>query len=95
MKLTFSAKVFEWRGPAPFYFVRVPDKQALEIKEISKELSYGWGVVPCHVTIGKTREYTSLFPKDGGYLVPLKQNLRKPNGIEVGQVVKLELEFAL
>jgi hypothetical protein len=95
LKLVFSAEVFEWRGPAPFIFARVPDKEATQIKEISKIITYGWGVIPCTVTIGKTSTTTSLFPKDGGYLVPIKLALSKPEKIELGQTIKLELEMNL
>lgn len=95
MKLVFSAEVFEWRGPAPFIFARVSDKEAMQIKEISKIITYGWGVIPCTVTIGKTSTTTSLFPKDGGYLVPIKLALSKPEKIELGQTIKLELEMNL
>jgi hypothetical protein len=95
LKLVFSAEVFEWRGPAPFIFARVPDKEAKQIKEISKIITYGWGVIPCTVSIGKTSTQTSLFPKDGGYLVPIKLALSKPEKIELGQTIKLELEINL
>lgn len=75
---TFDAVVFEWRGPAPYYFVRVPDDVAEEIRLLAPTLTYGWGVIPATVTIGSTTVTTSLFPKDGGYLVPLKDALRRP-----------------
>jgi len=74
-------------------FAKVPDKQAEQIKEVSEMLTYGWGVIPCTVTIGKTSATTSLFPKDGGYLVPIKVALSKPENIGLGQSVKIQLEF--
>lgn len=76
-------------------FAKIPDKQAEQIKEISKMLTYGWGVIPCTVTIGKTSATTSLFPKDGGYLVPIKVALSKPEQIAFGQSVKITLEMAV
>jgi len=95
MQLTFSGDVFEWRGPAPFYFVAVPDAESAEIKQISSLVSYGWGVIPVSVRIGKTEITTSLFPKQGKYLVPLKDVLRKPEGIVVGQTVQITLTIAV
>lgn len=74
-------------------FAKVPDNEAQQIKEISKMLTYGWGVIPCMVTIGKTTEKTSLFPKDGGYLVPIKVALSKPEGLAIGQNIKITLSF--
>ncbi|MFM6963693.1 MAG: DUF1905 domain-containing protein, partial [Micrococcales bacterium] len=78
MQLKFSGGIFEWRGPAPFYFVRVADAQAAKIKAVAAQVTYGWGVIPCSVKIGKTTFETSLFPKDGGYLVPIKNVVRLP-----------------
>jgi len=74
-------------------FAKVPDKEAQQLKEVSKMLTYGWGVIPCTVTIGKTSATTSLFPKDGGYLVPIKVALSKPENIGLGQSVKIQLDF--
>jgi len=74
-------------------FAKVPDKQAQQIKEVSKMLTYGWGVIPCTVTIGKTSVTTSLFPKDGGYLVPIKVAMRTAECITYGQQIKLNLTF--
>ena len=50
-------------------------------------MSYGWGVIPVTVRIGGTTWTTSLFPKDGGYLVPLKDRVRAAEGIEQGDIV--------
>lgn len=87
--------MFEWRGPAPFYFARVTDEVAAEIKEVASIVTYGWGVIPATVTIGKTSYTTSLFPKDGGYLVPLKDAVRKPEKIAVGDELRITLELAV
>ena len=83
--------MFEWRGPAPFYFVEVPPEECAEIKSVSHIVSYGWGVIPAKVKIGKTEITTSLFPKQGKYLVPIKDALRSPEAIGVGQNVKIVL----
>jgi hypothetical protein len=47
------------------------------------------------VLIGKTEITTSLFPKQGKYLVPLKDVLRKPEGIVVGQTLEITLTIAI
>lgn len=93
MQLTFSGTIFEWRGPAPHQFVKCPTNVATAIAEVSRTVSYGWGVIPCSVTIGKTTVTTSLFPKDGGYLVPIKVALRKPEDINIGDEVELTIEI--
>ena len=93
LNVEFTGDVFEWRGPSPFHFVRVPDDIATEIKLLAPTLTYGWGVIPTEVTIGSTTVTTSLFPKDGGYLVPIKDAVRRPESIALGDTVKLELRL--
>ena len=93
MNYEFESVVFEWRGPSPFYFARVPEDIAAEIALIAPTLTYGWGVIPATVTIGSTTVTTSLFPKDGGYLVPLKDALRKPEGVANGDFVEIDLSL--
>jgi len=93
MIIEFNGKIFHWRGPAPYLFVAVPEEQSRAIKAISGLVTYGWGVIPVHVRIGKTEFQTSLFPKDGRYLVPLKVIVRKAENLEEGDMVTLRLEI--
>lgn len=93
MNLKFSGEVIYWRGPAPFHFVAVPEAQAIKIKAEASRLTYGWGVIPATVKIGKTEFTTSLFPKNGGYLVPIKNVVRIPEKLEVGDVVNVALKL--
>ena len=92
MNFEFSGKIWFWKGPAPWFFVTVPEKQSLDIKAISGFVTYGWGVIPVHVRIGKTEFTTSLFPKDGRYLVPVKASVRKAEKLEEGNSVTIRLE---
>lgn len=91
MDLTFRSTVIEWRGPAPFLFAPVPDDVADLIAELAPSLTYGWGVIPAAVTIGRTRWTTSLFPKDGGYHVPLRAAERRVEGVGLGDEVEVTL----
>lgn len=84
MELEFSAIAIEWRGPAPFVFLPVPPDEAEIIAEMANELTYGWGVIPAQVTIGATVFTTSLFPRDGGYLLPLKVAVQRAEGVGIG-----------
>lgn len=95
VKLTFSGDMFEWRGPSPFYFVRVPDVEAARIAEVASMVTYGWGVIPVTISIGTTTVMTSLFPKDGGYLVPIKNSVRLPEKLSVGDLVNVTLSIAV
>lgn len=93
MELQFSGTIWHWRGPAPYYFVSVPDDQSQDVKDVANALTYGWGVIPVTVQVGDTEFGTSLFPKDGGYAVPLKAAVRKAEGIAEGDDITVRLTF--
>ena len=93
MIFEFTSTIIYWRGPAPWFFVAMPAKQSRELKAVSSLVTYGWGVIPVHVRIGKTEFTTSLFPKDGRYLVPIKASVRKAENIEKGDKVTVRLEI--
>lgn len=92
MTIEFHGKIWYWRGPAPWYFVTVPEVQSLDLKAISGFVTYGWGVIPVYVRIGKTEWKTSLFPKDGRYIVPLRASAREAENLDVGDDVTVRLE---
>ena len=92
MIIEFSGKILFWRGPAPWFFVTVPEEQSRDLKAISGFVTYGWGVIPVQARIGKTEFTTSLFPKDGLYLVPIKARVRKAENLEEGDNVTVQLE---
>lgn len=91
MDIEFDGEIWFWRGPAPWYFVTIPEAHSREIKAISSLVTYGWGVIPVRVQVGKTEWTTSLFPKDDLYLVPIRANVRKAEKLEEGDVVTLRL----
>jgi len=93
MEFSFTGIMIEWRGPAPFYYIVIPEKICEDIKAAANQLSYGWGVIPVSATIGKTTFTTSLFPKDGGYLLPVKNAVRIPEKLDLGQQVKVKLSL--
>ena len=91
MDLEFSGEVWFWRGPAPHHFVSVPDELCGGIESASALVTYGWGMVPVSVRMGASEWRTSLWPKDGGYIVPLKLAVRRAEGIGVGDTVTVRL----
>ena len=94
MQWQFDGEIFQWRGPAPFYFVATPDDVDAYLHDNIGELSYGWGCIPATVQVGATQETTALIPKDGVYLVPLKVRLRRAEQVEDGDVVQVRLVVA-
>jgi hypothetical protein len=92
MNIDFNGKIWFWKGPAPWYFVTIPAKQCRDLKAISGLVTYGWGMIPAHVRIGKTEWKTSMWPKDDGYIVPIKASVRKAENLEEGDTVTIRLE---
>ncbi len=84
---TFKGKIWLYPGEsANWHFCTVPKKQSSELKELYKGLTKGWGSLPVEVTIGKTTWNTSIFPdsKSGTYILPLKAQIRKKEGLYEG-----------
>lgn len=92
MTLHISGDVWYWKGPSPFYFLTVPDAEAKEIKAMEKLVTYGWGMIPVEATIGDTTWKTALWPKDGLYILPLKDKVRKAELLEEGANITAVLE---
>lgn len=91
VELVFSGEIWQWRGPAPYYFVTVPEEESLELQAVSTAVSYGWGMIPVRARIGATEWTTSLWPKDGRYVVPLKDAVRRAEGLDDGDTVTVRL----
>jgi hypothetical protein len=95
MEIEFDGDIWFWRGPAPWYFVTVPAEQSSDLKAILGIVTYGWGMIPVIARIGETEWTTSLFPKDGNYIVPIKISVRKAENLGEGDKVTLRLEVRL
>jgi Domain of unknown function (DUF1905) len=91
MNLEFSGDIWFWRGPSPFHFVTVPDEECGELAAASSLVTYGWGMIPVTAQIGDTEWTTSLFPKNGKYIVPLKNAVREAEDLDVGDQVTVSL----
>jgi len=92
MNFEFSSKIWYWKGPAPWYFVTVPMEQGHDLKAMSSFVTYGWGMIPARVRIGKTEWETALFAKDGSYVVPIRASIRKAEKLQEGDMVMVRLE---
>ena len=91
MELEFSGQLVEWRGPAPYHFVPLPIDAADLVDEVKAEVAY-WGVVPVQARIGETRFTTSMFPREETWFLPVKDAVRRAEGIALGDVVDVRLE---
>ncbi len=92
MECEFSGEVWHWRGPSPYHFVSVPRDDADAIHSVASSVTYGWGVIPVRVRVGGTTWRTSLFPKDGGYLLPIRDSVRRAEGIQLGDTIFVHLK---
>lgn len=93
MDLEVDGEIFFWRGPSPYHFVRVPDDEAAALKAASAAVTYGWGMIPVTARIGGTTWTTSLFPKDGRYLIPVKDAVRAGEALDLDDAVRVHLHI--
>jgi hypothetical protein len=93
--LEFRGEVILWKGPAPYLFVPVPEAESAEISAVASLVTYGWGVIPVAVRIGESTWTTSLFPRAGRYLVPIKVAIQKAESLEVGDPVTASVRITL
>jgi hypothetical protein len=93
--LSFAADVIHWRGPSPYFFVAVPAAESAELRRTVRAASYGWGMIPVAARLGDIAFTTSLFPRDGGYLLPLKDAVRRAANVTAGDRISVELTVRL
>jgi len=95
LDLEFGGEVVYWRGPSPFHFVAIPDDECRDIEAVSSLVTYGWGVIPVRAQVGATIWTTSLVPKKGRYLLPVRDAVRTAEEVEVGETVRVRLVIEL
>ena len=95
IELEFEGEVVHWRGPSPYHFVAVPEEASAEIAGVASLVTYGWGAIPATVNLGDTTWTTSLFPRHGAYLVPVRDRVRMAEGIELGDTVRVRMTLTL
>ena len=91
MEMEFAGELYYWRGPSPYHFITVPEEVCVGLRAVSAVVTYGWGMIPVKVRIGDSEFETSLFPKDGGYVLPIKDVVRKTEGLADGDTVAANL----
>ena len=94
--ITITSLLWIWKGEAAgrWYFVTVPEEQSAEIKAYALATPRGFGSVRVEVTIADVTWRTSVFPLNGGgYLLPIKADVRKKAGLAAGDEVTVELEL--
>lgn len=91
LELSFETEIFVWRGPAPYFFAPIPTDGADDVRRVARAASYGWGVIPVEAAIGDVVFTTSLFPRDGTYLLPLKDAVRHKANLTAGDRISVRM----
>lgn len=94
METRFRGELFEWRGPAPFYWVALSGASNDYVRAEAAEATYGWGAIPVRARIGATEWETSLLPKEGGYLLPVKRMVRDRERVALGDTITVDMSIA-
>ncbi|KQX20894.1 MULTISPECIES: DUF1905 domain-containing protein [unclassified Sphingomonas] len=76
-----------------WHFLTIDGQTSAEIRYAALGRSGGFGSIPVEVRIGATVWRTSIFPHrdSGGYILPIKADVRKREGIAAGDEVALSL----
>ena len=94
--ITVTSLLWIWKGEAAgrWHFITVPEEQSGEIKAHALGLPRGFGSVRVEARIGEVAWRTSVFPlNSGGYLLPVKAEVRKKADIAAGDEVTVRLEL--
>lgn len=91
----FTSKVIRWQGKAAWHFILLPEDMSEEINRWAGAMKGGWGSVPVEASIGTTSWRTSIFPdkKRGTFLLPLKAEVRRAEGVGDGDSVDVTLSL--
>jgi hypothetical protein len=87
--------IWNGEGTGSWHFLTIPEEQAGEFRAEAFGNRRGFGSVKVDAVIGDVRWRTSVFPASGGggYLLPVKADVRKRAGIAAGDEVTVSLEI--
>ena len=91
-----TAPLWLWTGGGGgnWYFVTVPEEQSGELRAEGLAARRGFGSVKVEATINGVTWRTSVFPqKSGGFLLPVKAQVRRDAGIAAGEDVTVKLNL--
>jgi len=94
--IAFTSLLWIWKGEAAgrWYFVTVPEEQSAEIKAHAFGSPRGFGSARVEATIADVSWRTSVFPlNSGGYVLPIKAEVRKRADIGAGDEVTVRLKL--
>ena len=94
--ITVTSLLWIWKGEAAgrWYFITVPEEQSDEIRAHAFGNPRGFRSVKVEATIGAVTWRTSVFPlNSGGYLLPVKAEVRRKADVGAGDEVTVDLQL--
>ena len=95
--ITVTSLLWIWKGSdaaGRWYFITVPEDQSNEIRAHAFGSPRGFGSVKVEARIDDVTWRTSVFPLNGGgYILPVKAEIRRKAGVAAGDEVTVELEL--
>ena len=94
--IAFTSLLWIWRSESAgsWCFVTVPEELSGEIKAQAFGSPRGFGSVQVEATVNDVTWRTSVFPlNSGGYILPVKAEIRKRAGIAVGDELDVGIEL--
>ena len=95
--ITVTSLLWIWKGSdaaGRWFFITVPEEQSMEIKTHAFGSPRGFRSVKVEARIGAVSWRTSVFPlNSGGYLLPVKAEVRRKAGIGAGDEVTVALDL--
>ena len=93
--ITVRGPLWVWSGEGgSWHFVTVPEDLSGQIRAQSLAARGGFGSVRVEATINGVSWRTSVFPqKSGGYILPVKKDVRRRANVAGGDYVTLRLEL--
>ena len=89
-----TSLLWVWKGAEAgrWYFITIPEDQSAEFRAEAFGNRRGFGSVKVEAAIDDIRWRTSVFPlKGGGYLLPVKAEVRRRAGIGAGDQVTIDV----
>lgn len=95
--ITVTSLLWIWQGSGTagrWYCITVPEDQSDEIRAHAFGSPRGFGSVKVEARIGDVIWRTSVFPLNGGgYLLPVKADVRRKAELAAGDEVTVELKL--
>jgi hypothetical protein len=94
---TFESELVPWNADkSTWVFAQLPIDDAEEIRDIAPDRK-GFGSLKVRCRIGEVEWSTSIFPDStsGSFVLPVKKQVRKDVGVDIGDVVQIELDVLI